>query len=160
MGPLASRPSLVATVGRRARHTSAPVGGTCTSSLWRMVNWRPLASLPGTTSHKVSDYKVIWMSNLYLFTRKWWKWWCVKQLSHLTVPFPSAQRFRSFQLIVLVLQPTTFCFGWVSALINPLCTTCPGSNGRQTKLTKIGTKKVAKKISWCKCNSRPHCSTR
>lgn len=59
MGPLASRPSLVATVGRRARHTSAPVGGTCTSSLWRMVNWRPLASLPGTTSHKVSDYKVI-----------------------------------------------------------------------------------------------------
>lgn len=57
MGPLVSRPSLVASVGRKAQHMSAPVGGTCTSSLLLMVNWRPLVSLPGITSHKIQSSK-------------------------------------------------------------------------------------------------------
>lgn len=55
MGPLVSRPLSVATVARKAPHMSAPVEGTCTSSLWLMENWRPLVSLPVITSHMVSD---------------------------------------------------------------------------------------------------------
>lgn len=38
MGPLASHHSSVATADRKAQLTSDPVGGTCTSSLWQMVN--------------------------------------------------------------------------------------------------------------------------
>lgn len=60
-GPLVSRLSSVATVGRKAPSTSVPVGGTCTSSLWLTVNWRPSVSLPGTTSRKVSDHEAIRM---------------------------------------------------------------------------------------------------
>lgn len=54
MDPLVSHLSLVATVGRKVLHMSAPVAGICTSSLWLMVNWRPLVSLHTITSHKVS----------------------------------------------------------------------------------------------------------
>lgn len=59
MGPSASRPSLAATVARRAQHMSTRVDAICTSNLWRTVNWRLLDSLHATTSPRVS-IRLLW----------------------------------------------------------------------------------------------------
>lgn len=73
MGPLASLKSLAATVGRRALPMSALAGGTFTSSLWPMVNWRPLAFQPGITSHKVSmSWRSLMVPQIIQKNRQFW----------------------------------------------------------------------------------------
>ncbi|KAF3858515.1 hypothetical protein F7725_011716, partial [Dissostichus mawsoni] len=54
-GPFVFSPILGRFCGPESLHMSAPVGGTCTSSLWLMGNWRPWVSLPIITSHKIQS---------------------------------------------------------------------------------------------------------